>query len=134
VVLICIVYAVLALAQVGDIHDNLCELKFPKWFGCVLAKRESLAGGLIGAAGTILAGLIAWSAVERQIANEKMLQTRREEETHQVIRAELRPHLDMYRLIWRIIDSSIKFRKGDAVDNGVKLARSISPYTLPCAS
>jgi hypothetical protein len=87
VALAVVVYAVLGVAEMGSTRDNLCQLKIPKWFGCVIAKHESLAGGLIGAIGTILAALIAWTAVERQIANEKMLQTRREEETYQVIQA-----------------------------------------------
>lgn len=125
------IYAVLALAEVGVSQENLCQLKFPKWFGCVLAKHESLAGGLIGATGTILAGLIAWTAVSRQIANEKALQTRREEETYQVIQAKLRPHIGMYQLIWRVIDRSIRFKRGEPLDNGVKLARIISPYKPP---
>jgi hypothetical protein len=44
-----------------------CALVFPKWFGCAIANHESLAGGLIGAAGTIFAGWLVWSQTREQM-------------------------------------------------------------------
>jgi hypothetical protein len=60
------IVAVLALAQMGA--ATRCALQFPKWIGCVLASHENLAGGLIGAGGTLLAGWIAWMAVHKELA------------------------------------------------------------------
>jgi hypothetical protein len=59
------VFLVLALAQWGS--GSSCHWAFPKWFGCVLAAHESLAGGLIGLAGVLLGAWAAWSAVQQQI-------------------------------------------------------------------
>lgn len=51
--------------------SGYCDFKFPKWFGCVVASHENLAGGLIGAAGTLFAGWLAWTAVQTQIADAR---------------------------------------------------------------
>jgi hypothetical protein len=59
------VFLVLALAQGGS--GSSCHWAFPKWFGCVLAAHENLAGGLIGLAGVLLGAWVAWSAVQQQI-------------------------------------------------------------------
>jgi hypothetical protein len=59
------IVTVLALAQMGA--TTRCALQFPKWVGCVLASHENLAGGLIGAGGTVLAGWIAWIAVHKEL-------------------------------------------------------------------
>jgi hypothetical protein len=58
-------FLVLALAQWGG--GSSCHWQFPKWFGCVLDNHDSLAAGLIGAAGALFAAWIAWTAVQRQI-------------------------------------------------------------------
>ena len=74
------VYLVLALAQVGS--GSSCRWMFPKWFGCVLAAHETLAAGLTGAVGALVAARIAWSAVQQQInaERERMLADRVEAE------------------------------------------------------
>jgi hypothetical protein len=64
-----LLYCVLALAQAGS--NSSCHWVFPRWFGCVLAADETLAGGLIGAAGVILGAWIAWAAVQQQINAER---------------------------------------------------------------
>src|SRR5262249_53476083 len=58
-------FLVLALAEGGS--GSSCHWAFPKWFGCVLAAHEILAGGLIGLAGLFLGAWAAWSAVQQQI-------------------------------------------------------------------
>jgi hypothetical protein len=63
------IYLVLALSEVGGIAG--CHWAFPRWFGCVLYLHESLAAGLIGAAGALIAACIAWTAVQQQINAEK---------------------------------------------------------------
>src|SRR5262249_21316756 len=62
-------FLVLALAQWGS--GSSCGWQFPKWFGCVLQDHESLAAGLIGAAGALFAAWIAWTAVQRQLEEQQ---------------------------------------------------------------
>jgi len=61
------IIGVLAAANVGAAHGG-CAWVFPKAVGCILATREGLAGGLIGAAGVIFAGWLAWIAAQHQFA------------------------------------------------------------------
>jgi hypothetical protein len=49
--------------------DTIRSAQFPKWVGCVMAAHESLAGGLIGFAGAIIAAWVAYSAVQDQLRN-----------------------------------------------------------------
>jgi hypothetical protein len=63
------IYLVLALAEAGGLAA--CHWAFPRWFGCVLYVHESLAAGLIAAAGALTAAWIAWTAVQQQINAEK---------------------------------------------------------------
>jgi hypothetical protein len=63
------IFLVLALAQWGS--GSSCGWQFPKWFGCVLHDHDSLAAGLIGAAGGLFAAWIAWTAVQRQLEEQK---------------------------------------------------------------
>ena len=63
------IFLALALAQAGS--GSSCHWAFPKWFGCVMAVHENLAGGLIGAAGALVAAWIAWTAVQEQINAER---------------------------------------------------------------
>jgi hypothetical protein len=73
-------FLVLALAQWGS--GSSCHWQFPKWFGCVLGDHDSLAAGLIGAAGALFAAWIAWTAVQHQINadRERALADRKEAE------------------------------------------------------
>jgi hypothetical protein len=43
--------------------------QWPKWIGCAIAAHEGLAAGLIGAAGALLAAIIAADAVWQQIGD-----------------------------------------------------------------
>ena len=63
------IYLVLALAEVGGVAG--CHWAFPRWFGCALYIHEALAGGLIVAAGALVAAWIAWTAVQQQINAEQ---------------------------------------------------------------
>jgi hypothetical protein len=67
--LLVLVFLVLALAQWGS--GSSCRWQFPKWFGCVLDDHDSLAAGLIGAAGALFAAWIAWTTVQRQLAEQQ---------------------------------------------------------------
>jgi hypothetical protein len=45
--------------------------QWPKWIGCAIATHEALAAGLIGAAGALLAAIIAADAVWQQIGDAR---------------------------------------------------------------
>jgi len=45
--------------------------QWPKWIGCAIAVHEGLAAGLIGAAGALLAAIIAADAVWQQIGDAR---------------------------------------------------------------
>jgi hypothetical protein len=64
------VIGVLAGAQAGS--GGKCVWAFPKWIGCAMTAHENLAGGLIGTAGALFAGWLAWSAVREQIEMERL--------------------------------------------------------------
>jgi hypothetical protein len=60
-------YAVMALANLWP-YDRQCDWQLPKALSCLLSARENLAGGVIGAAGALMAALLAWIAIQKQIA------------------------------------------------------------------
>jgi hypothetical protein len=98
-----IVLAILVIAL-------LCGIMFgPTLPG--ISGHEEFAGALIGAAGTIFAGVIAWLAVQRQIESNRQLAKEREQDTYEVICAELRPFVDLYVQVWRALEYAIA---GDA--------------------
>jgi hypothetical protein len=80
-------FLVLALAQWGS--GSSCHWQFPKWFGCVLGDHDSLAAGLIGAAGALFAAWIAWTAVQRQINADRERALADREEAERLLSQEL---------------------------------------------
>jgi hypothetical protein len=73
IVLASAVVGLLAFAEAnspaGDDHcfRLIAKSQFPKWVGCAMATREGLAAGLIGAAGALFAGWLAFASIQRQI-------------------------------------------------------------------
>jgi hypothetical protein len=51
--------------------ENFGTAQWPKWIGCAMAAHESLAAGLIGAGGALLAAWLAYSAVQQQFAHQE---------------------------------------------------------------
>jgi hypothetical protein len=68
-------FLILAAADAGMITPvaEKCPLKIPKWFGCLLAKHETLSGSLITAGGALFAAWVAWHAVMDQIKSDREL-------------------------------------------------------------
>jgi len=95
------IYLVLALSEVGGPAG--CHWAFPRWFGCVLYVHETLAGGLIGAAGALIAAFIAWTAVQQQInaERERMLADRSEAE--RLLAEDLSDYADGMAAAWRLL-------------------------------
>jgi hypothetical protein len=63
-------YAVMALANLWP-YDRQCDWQLPKALSCLLGARENLAGGVIGAAGALMAAWLAWVAIQKQIAAQQ---------------------------------------------------------------
>jgi hypothetical protein len=50
---------------------DFAHSKFPMWLGCIIATHETLAGGLIAAAGALFGAWLAFSGLKEQIAMER---------------------------------------------------------------
>jgi hypothetical protein len=95
------IYLVLALSEVGGAAG--CHWAFPRWFGCVLYVHETLAGGLIGAAGALMAAWIAWTAVQRQINAEKERISADRDEAERLLAKDLNEYADGMAAAWRLL-------------------------------
>jgi hypothetical protein len=63
------IVGVLLWAQLGttETTKSCAAIPLHLWIGCAMAAHENLAGGLIGAAGALIAGLLAWRGLRDQI-------------------------------------------------------------------
>jgi hypothetical protein len=108
-----------------------CAPVFPKWFGCILATHEGLAGGLIGSGGAIFAGWLAWTGVRDQVQAERDLSTARERENQKAILIEMKDLFDTLNEIWRAIDLAlIAEQTAEQRRHRIALAKSVM-MTLP---
>jgi hypothetical protein len=96
------VYSVLALVQAGG--GSSCHWAFPKWFGCVLSAHETLAGGLIGASGALIAAWIAWGAIQAQINAERERTMADRLEVERLLAEDLTDYADGMAAAWRLLD------------------------------
>jgi hypothetical protein len=105
IVLICglplFVYLVLALTELGKASP--CAWQFPQWFGCVLDAHEGLAGGLIGAAVTLAAAWVAWSAVQQQMSAERERAMADREEAERLLTDDLMYYAEGMAAAWRLL-------------------------------
>jgi hypothetical protein len=63
-------YGLMGLANLRP-YDRPCDWQFPKALSCLLGARENLAGGVIGAAGALMAAWLAWVAIQKQIVAQQ---------------------------------------------------------------
>jgi hypothetical protein len=122
--------AALALAQVGSIPEKRCALD-AVWLGCAMAAHENLAGGLIGAAGTVFAGWVAWVAIERQIAIAERLGLREETEAEAALQEILRERFNVINEIWQGIDWALQEADEEERERKASLAIGMLFYALP---
>src|SRR5262245_60050522 len=94
-------FLVLALAQAGS--GSSCHWKFPKWFGCVMAAHESLAGGLIGAAVVLLGAWIAWIAVQQQMSSDRERAIADRDEVERLLSEGLTEYANGLAAAWRLL-------------------------------
>jgi hypothetical protein len=95
------IYLILALSEVGGPAG--CHWAFPRWFGCVLYVHETLAGGLIGAAGALIAASIAWTAVQQQINAERERRLADRSEAERLLAEDLSDYADGMAAAWRLL-------------------------------
>jgi hypothetical protein len=104
-----ILMAIIGLLAAADAGAPAhCTSQFPKWFGCILAAREGLAGGLIGAGGAIFAGWLAWTGVRDQVQAERDLSSAKERGSLKAILIEMNDLLESLNEIWRTIDLTLQ--------------------------
>jgi hypothetical protein len=109
VALIAIVVLLLTFADSFSVSEAHCSAgflksKWPLYVGCILAAHEGLAGGLIGAAGAVFAGWLAWSAVQVQIAAEERRAAADRVEVEQVLQGDLDAFAEVLGAIWKILE------------------------------
>src|SRR6201996_6362184 len=95
------VYLVLALAELGG--PAACHWAFPRWFGCVLYVHESLGGGLIAAAGALIAAWIAWTAVQQQLSADRVRVSADRKDVEELLTRDLSDYADGMAAAWRLL-------------------------------
>jgi hypothetical protein len=105
--LLALVFALLAGAEFAMIptSNGYCELKFPKWLGCVVANHENLAGGLIGAAGTLFAGWLAWTAVQTQMTDARERAQADRIEVEELLSFDVDNIAETLGAIWKVLEA-----------------------------
>jgi hypothetical protein len=94
--------AVLAAALAWGPHH--CKPAFPMVIGCALGSYESLAAGIIASAAALLAGWLAWSAVQAQIEAEAKRAVADRVEVEEILKQDIDIFADGLAAIWRILD------------------------------
>src|SRR5262249_5915090 len=97
------VFSVLALAQAGS--GSSCQWKFPKWFACVLATHENLAGALIGAGVVLVGAWTAWRAVQEQISSDHERALADREEAERLLAEDLTEYADGMAVAWILLEA-----------------------------
>lgn len=65
------IFLILLFANLWQPAESGCAWVFPKILTCVLTTYDGLAGGIVGAGGTIFAAWIAWMTVQAQMRTPK---------------------------------------------------------------
>jgi hypothetical protein len=92
---------------------DFMHAQWPKWIGCAMATHENLAGGLLGAAGTIFAAYIAWSAVQAQIMAERELVQEPHIRIMRAVKNILKPLIECFDVFISILDETRSFQGSD---------------------
>lgn len=102
-VLLMFVYVTLLVAATTDANGVCTRIDI----GCLMRTYQDLSGGLIGAAGTIFAGWLAWLAVQSQLAHDREIATQIQREAKDVAISELRDILGVLNQMWRALDAGL---------------------------
>lgn len=93
---------VLAAALAWGPHQ--CELVFPNIIGCAMASYEGLTGAMIAGGTALVAGWLAWSAVQVQIAAEERRAEADRKEVEQVLQDDVDRFAEALGAIWKILE------------------------------
>jgi hypothetical protein len=104
VVFCAIVLTVTALAAALAWGPHQCPLVFPKIIGCALGQYETLASGLIAASAALIAGWLAWSGVQQQIAADERRASADRKEVERVLQNDVDDFADALGSIWRVLE------------------------------
>ncbi|MGY4616144.1 hypothetical protein ACVWZ4_001371 [Bradyrhizobium sp. USDA 4472] len=101
-------------------ESERCDTQLPQWLGCVLSRHGELAGGLIGAAGAIIAGMMAWLAAMKTIDDNRARELRALEVAH----LRIGTIADCFNEVWRVEE---KMQQGGDRERGTRLIFSLLP-------
>jgi hypothetical protein len=107
VVLGSITVTVAALAAALAWGPHQCKAAFPMIIGCAMGSYESLSGGMIAAAAALMAGWLAWSAVQVQIDAEERRAVADRTEVEKVLRQNVDSFAEALGAMWKIIDTLV---------------------------
>ena len=93
---------VLAAAVAWGPHH--CKAAFPMVIGCAIGSYEALTGGMIAAGAALVAGWLAWSAVQRQIEAEEKRAAADRTEVEKVLQGDLNSFAEGLAELWKILD------------------------------
>ncbi len=113
---------VLASALAWGPHQ--CKAAFPMVIGCAIGSYENLSGGLIAGAAALVAGWLAWSAVQLQIAAEERRASADRIEVEEILKADVDSFAEGLAGVWQVLEEldpekPIDQEKSDAVIYGI---------------
>jgi hypothetical protein len=103
-----------------------CKPAIPMVIGCALGSYESLAGGMIASAAALIAGWLAWSAVQVQIEAEEKRAIADRVEVEKVLAQDVDTFAEALSSIWKILEgldqegAKIDKAKLDAINYGIE--------------
>ncbi len=121
---IIVTVAVLAAALAWGPH--YCKPAFPMVIGCALGSYESLAAGMIASAAALIAGWVAWSAVQVQVEAEEKRAVADRVEVEAVLKEDVDMFAEALASIWKILESidekqpDLDRNKVQAIDYGLE--------------
>jgi hypothetical protein len=117
ITLFVLIALVLAAAVAWGPHH--CKPVFPMVVGCAIGNYESLAGGLIAAASALVAGWIAWRAVQFQIDAEQRRAIADRVEVEDVLQADIDNLAEGLGALWRILETHFQNHASTQTTEGV---------------
>jgi len=81
-----------------------CKPAFPMIIGCAFGTYESLSGGMIAAGSALIAGWLAWRAVQLQIDAEQRRADADRVEVEKVLQSDVDSFAEGLAAIWKILD------------------------------
>jgi hypothetical protein len=104
IVLASVIVTIGVLAGAVAWGPHYCKPAFPMIIGCALGSYESLAAGIIASAAALIAGWLAWSAVQVQIEAEERRAVADRVEVEEILKQDVDNFADGLAAIWRVLD------------------------------